>query len=386
MAQMYGEAVRCEALRAEVFDGKKSPMIFGEPEQWLALLIESLLVAGRGERERVAGAAGQRPSTTRRRRRATSMDGRSSGSPTPTRGSARCSKRSSTAATTGCRSPRLTKIELEAPEDLRDVVWMPAHLQFENGGESVALIPTRYPGSEAADDGLIALARKTVWEEIGAGRAPRARPAHPRHRRRRHAAHGRPHDRARRGSRSEPDGARRRAWLSAHCPRSGCSRRCSIGSPTTSRTRSRSRASARVMSKSRLRAGGAARSRLAVQRHAARSRSPTWRARRTCGARWSTSACRRCRDRPPRRSTSPTSSARSARRSSTSSRASCRRRCRCRTLLEAGDLDHHNVIGVEIHGQLWAQPVPLELLVRTEFDLETGQGARSPISPPSRVA
>jgi hypothetical protein len=35
-------------------------------------------------------------------------------------------------------------------EDLRDVVWMPAHLQFENGGESVALIPTRYPGSAAS--------------------------------------------------------------------------------------------------------------------------------------------------------------------------------------------------------------------------------------------
>jgi type VI secretion system protein ImpF len=33
--------------------------------------------------------------------------------------------------------------------------------------------------------------------------------------------------------------------------------------------------------------------------------------------------------------------------------------------------DHHNVIGVEIRGQLWAEPVPLELLVRTEFDLET---------------
>ena len=46
------------------------------------------------------------------------------------------------------------------------MVWMPAHLQFENGGESVALIPTRYPGSEASGDGLIALARKTVWEEM----------------------------------------------------------------------------------------------------------------------------------------------------------------------------------------------------------------------------
>jgi type VI secretion system protein ImpF len=44
-----------------------------------------------------------------------------------------------------------------------------------------------------------------------------------------------------------------------------------------------------------------------------------------------------------------------------------------RTVVEAGALDHHNVIGVEIHGELWAQPVPLEFLVRTEFDLETGK-------------
>ena len=63
---------------------------------------------------------------------------------------------------------RLIKIEFEPPEDLRDLVWLPARLQFANGGESVALIPTRYPGSSASADGLIALARKTVWEEIAA--------------------------------------------------------------------------------------------------------------------------------------------------------------------------------------------------------------------------
>ena len=45
---------------------------------------------------------------------------------------------------------------------------------------------------------------------------------------------------------------------------------------------------------------------------------------------------------------------------------------RVETLLEPGALDHHNVIGVVIHAHLWAQPVPLEFLVRTEFDLETG--------------
>jgi type VI secretion system protein ImpE len=54
---------------------------------------------------------------------------------------------------------RLSAVTVEEPEDLRDMVWMPAQLQFENGGESVALIPTRYPGSETSDDGLIALAR-----------------------------------------------------------------------------------------------------------------------------------------------------------------------------------------------------------------------------------
>ena len=57
-----------------------------------------------------------------------------------------------------------------------------------------------------------------------------------------------------------------------------------------------------------------------------------------------------------------------------------------RTLLEAGDLDHHNVLGVEIHGQLWAQPVPLEFLVRTDFDLETGKVRITDlISPPRGV-
>jgi type VI secretion system protein ImpF len=45
-----------------------------------------------------------------------------------------------------------------------------------------------------------------------------------------------------------------------------------------------------------------------------------------------------------------------------------------RTLIdEAGMLDHHNVVGVEIEGQLWAHPVPIDLLVRTEIDLETGR-------------
>jgi type VI secretion system protein ImpE len=166
MAQMYGDAIRCEAIRADVFDGKKSPMIFGEPDQWLALLIESLLVGGRGEPQRShelrARAFEEAPTTQG------SVDGK------PFEWIADADSRLGPVLEAVINGryywvpfSRLLKVEIEPPEDLRDVVWMPARLEFENGGASVALIPTRYAGSQSSSDGLIALARKTVWEEIG---------------------------------------------------------------------------------------------------------------------------------------------------------------------------------------------------------------------------
>ena len=49
--------------------------------------------------------------------------------------------------------------------------------------------------------------------------------------------------------------------------------------------------------------------------------------------------------------------------------------------LEIGNFDNHNVIGVEISGQLWSQPIPIDLLVRTEIDLETGQVEVADLAP-----
>lgn len=165
MAQMYGEAVRCEAIRRDVFDGKKVPMIFGEPEQWLALLIESLLVAGRGEMTRSAELR------SRAFDEAETSAGEINGQSFEWVADADSRLGPVLEAVINGRYywvpfSRLAAVTLEEPEDLRDMVWMPAHLQFENGGESVALIPTRYPGSETSEDGLIALARKTVWQEV----------------------------------------------------------------------------------------------------------------------------------------------------------------------------------------------------------------------------
>jgi type VI secretion system protein ImpF len=44
-------------------------------------------------------------------------------------------------------------------------------------------------------------------------------------------------------------------------------------------------------------------------------------------------------------------------------------------VISSKQLDHHNLIGFRISGQLWAQPVPLELLLHTDIDLETGRVA-----------
>lgn len=36
-------------------------------------------------------------------------------------------------------------------------------------------------------------------------------------------------------------------------------------------------------------------------------------------------------------------------------------------------LAHHNILSVEIMGELWAQPYPLALLLKTDMDLESGE-------------
>ncbi len=169
MRETVGHAIRCELLRAQVFAGKRSPMVFGAPDEWLALLIESLLQAGQGQAQLSADLA------------ARAFDA------APALGGTIDGQRFEWIADMDSRLgpvleacvngryywvpfARLAKVAFEAPVDLRDYVWMPAQLTFANGGETVALVPTRYPGSEASEDGLIALARKTVWTEAGADR------------------------------------------------------------------------------------------------------------------------------------------------------------------------------------------------------------------------
>jgi type VI secretion system protein ImpE len=165
MAQMYRETIRCEQLRTEVFAGRRSPVVFGEPEAWVAWIIEALGAEG------AARADQAQELRSRAFEAAPASAGSIDGQPFEWIADADMRLGPICEAVINGRYywvpfARLSRLDIEAPTDLRDVVWTPAHFQFANGGETVGVIPTRYAGSEAADQPSIRLARQTVWHEV----------------------------------------------------------------------------------------------------------------------------------------------------------------------------------------------------------------------------
>ena len=53
-------------------------------------------------------------------------------------------------------------------------------------------------------------------------------------------------------------------------------------------------------------------------------------------------------------------------------------------VMEGSSLDSHNCISLLVRGSLWAQPVPLEFLMRSRVDLEEGRIAIDDLSNPAR--
>src|ERR1700749_2662618 len=49
IGRLFGDAITCEAERTEIFQGKRSPTIFGQPEAWMAGLVEAARLQAIGE-------------------------------------------------------------------------------------------------------------------------------------------------------------------------------------------------------------------------------------------------------------------------------------------------------------------------------------------------
>ncbi len=170
MVQTYREALRCEVFRQQVFAGKRLPLVFGQPKEWVAHLLESFRLLADGK---IAESQTLREMA---------FDAAPAQAGTITVGEKDEHRFEWLADADQRMGPVLeaiingkyywiplenvSELQIDPPADLRDVVWMPAHFEWTNGGETVALIPTRYPGSESSTDPRIRLAQKTEWSEV----------------------------------------------------------------------------------------------------------------------------------------------------------------------------------------------------------------------------
>ena len=168
MVETYREALKCEALRREVFDGKRSPLVLGAPQDWLAMMIEALRVDAEGRPEAAAELR------ARALEAAPTTSGKLDDAPFAWLADADSRIGPVVEAIINGKYywvpiSRLLRIEIEKPADLRDFVWAPATLTLENGAANVALIPTRYPGTERESEPALRLARATDWRDQPGG-------------------------------------------------------------------------------------------------------------------------------------------------------------------------------------------------------------------------
>jgi type VI secretion system protein ImpE len=165
LAQIFQPVINCEALRDGVFHGKLTPLIFGEPLEWVGSIVKAAEHVARGEyaaaaelRARAFEAAPATPGA---------LDGK------PFAWIADADSRLGPMLELILEGKyywvpfcRIRRIAMQPPSDLRDLIWVPAQFVWTNGGEASGHIPTRYVRSEASADGALRLARKTEWQEL----------------------------------------------------------------------------------------------------------------------------------------------------------------------------------------------------------------------------
>jgi type VI secretion system protein ImpE len=162
MVNAYTQALQGELMRAQVVEGERSPSLIGEPEQWMALLLQAFKLDAQGRHPQAA------PLREQAFEQAPAVAGRIDDTPfewiadaDPRFGP--CLELVVNGSYAWVPFARLQTLKFESPTDLRDKVWAPVQITWTNGGQAVGFIPCRYPDSERSADSDVVLARKTDW-------------------------------------------------------------------------------------------------------------------------------------------------------------------------------------------------------------------------------
>ncbi|MEM1185704.1 MAG: type VI secretion system accessory protein TagJ [Planctomycetota bacterium] len=162
MAQVCRAALQCEALRTQVFEGKRTPLVLGEPQPWVGKLVEALRLRSEGHhdhadtlRDEAFEEAPASPGFVDRQ---------------PFEWLADLDDRMGPVFEAIVEGryywipiANVASIDIDPPTDLRDAVWSPVRFTWTNGGDAIALMPARYPGTELSEDHALRMARKTEF-------------------------------------------------------------------------------------------------------------------------------------------------------------------------------------------------------------------------------
>lgn len=165
MAQTYRALIQAEVFREQSFNGQRDPLSFRKPENWQELLAEALIARANNQHE-IAEKFQQQafyeaPTSTfliNETHAEWIADGDSRLGPI-------------------CEAfingeyywlpfDQIKKLTLEAPKDLRDLVWAPAKITLMDFSQHFGFLPSRYVFSYKADNDQLALSALTKWESL----------------------------------------------------------------------------------------------------------------------------------------------------------------------------------------------------------------------------
>jgi type VI secretion system protein ImpE len=166
LGAVYGTLLKAERVRAEVFAGTRLPTAIGEPEPWLAMLLQAAKLDAQGQHDQATALRAQAFE------QAPAISGRIDEEPFAWLADADprvgpCLEIVVNGSYGWAPFSRMRALNLQAPASLSDMLWTPVSVVWSNGGETAGFVPARYPGSETAGDELVRLGRRTEWVQAG---------------------------------------------------------------------------------------------------------------------------------------------------------------------------------------------------------------------------
>lgn len=157
--------LQAEALREEVFAGTRSPMVLGEPPEWMGRMVHALRLLAEGH---VSAALDERAAALED---APALPGSCNGVPFAWLADADARLGPLFEAVVDGRyywipQSHIARLEIEPPSRLRDLVWLPTTFVWQNEGVATGFLFTRYPASQHAPDPAVRLARRTEWTDL----------------------------------------------------------------------------------------------------------------------------------------------------------------------------------------------------------------------------